>query len=391
MAFRTGFSGMNRNLRIGTRLAIAFAVVTIVFASALVWMIRAQSGIIARTQDRASHGEVLMLQYSNLYAGGLQTGQATRNVILNPTDTKARANFETAATEIHTALGTVGKVLRTYEPDSSAKLVRIEKLLQLWQEDLALQQEAQQLAIGGKPADAVQLINKKETALWRDIKKQVFVLREGQQKAMQADLALMAAETDTQSRVMAVIGVSAVLFVILIGVIITRSITRPLAELRGVALQVSTGSVNVPAAVPYRDEVGELHASFEHVVDAIRQQSDIMEQLAGGTFTDQVTVRSGEDVLNQSIQRVQSSLKQLQEEALLLSHAAVEGKLATRGNAEKFRGGYREIVQGVNDTLDAVIGPLNVAAEYVDRISGGTSPRRSRERTTATSTRSRTT
>jgi methyl-accepting chemotaxis protein len=58
----------------------------------------------------------------------------------------------------------------------------------------------------------------------------------------------------------------------------------------------------------------------------------------------------------------------------MLSRAAVDGKLATRGNAEKFQGGYREIVQGVNDTLDAVIGPLNVAAEYVDRISKGDIP-----------------
>ena len=31
-------------------------------------------------------------------------------------------------------------------------------------------------------------------------------------------------------------------------------------------------------------------------------------------------------------------------------------------------------MQGVNDTLDAVIGPLNVAADYVDRISKGNIP-----------------
>ena len=39
-----------------------------------------------------------------------------------------------------------------------------------------------------------------------------------------------------------------------------------------------------------------------------------------------------------------------------------------------FNGRYREIVQGVNQTLDAVIGPLNAAAEYVDRISKGDIP-----------------
>jgi methyl-accepting chemotaxis protein len=40
----------------------------------------------------------------------------------------------------------------------------------------------------------------------------------------------------------------------------------------------------------------------------------------------------------------------------------------------KHQGDFRKIVKGVNDTLDAVIGPLNVAANYVDRISKGDIP-----------------
>ena len=54
--------------------------------------------------------------------------------------------------------------------------------------------------------------------------------------------------------------------------------------------------------------------------------------------------------------------------------AAVEGKLDTRADVDKFEGNYRKIVEGVNNTLDAVIGPLNVAAEYIDRISKGDIP-----------------
>ena len=57
-----------------------------------------------------------------------------------------------------------------------------------------------------------------------------------------------------------------------------------------------------------------------------------------------------------------------------LEQAAVEGRLATRADATKHQGDYRKIVEGVNNTLDAVIGPLNVAAEYVDRISKGDIP-----------------
>ena len=58
----------------------------------------------------------------------------------------------------------------------------------------------------------------------------------------------------------------------------------------------------------------------------------------------------------------------------MLAKAAVDGKLATRADATKHGGDFRKIVKGVNDTLDSVIGPLNVAAEYVDRISKGDIP-----------------
>jgi methyl-accepting chemotaxis protein len=58
-------------------------------------------------------------------------------------------------------------------------------------------------------------------------------------------------------------------------------------------------------------------------------------------------------------------------DAMMLSKAAVDGKLATRADVGKHRGDYRKVVEGVNQTLDAVIGPLNVAAKYVDDISTG--------------------
>lgn len=58
-------------------------------------------------------------------------------------------------------------------------------------------------------------------------------------------------------------------------------------------------------------------------------------------------------------------------DAMMLAQAAVDGKLATRADVTKHHGDYRKVVEGVNSTLDAVIGPLNVSAKYVDDISRG--------------------
>ena len=78
--------------------------------------------------------------------------------------------------------------------------------------------------------------------------------------------------------------------------------------------------------------------------------------------------------INETIEQVRANLKALIADADFLVKAAVEGRLATRADASKHQGDFRKIVQGVNDTLDAVIGPLNVAAKYVDDISKGAIP-----------------
>ena len=78
--------------------------------------------------------------------------------------------------------------------------------------------------------------------------------------------------------------------------------------------------------------------------------------------------------INETVEQVRANLKALIADANMLVDAAVQGKLATRADASKHQGDFRKIVQGVNDTLDAVIGPLNVAAEYVDRIAKGDIP-----------------
>ena len=49
-------------------------------------------------------------------------------------------------------------------------------------------------------------------------------------------------------------------------------------------------------------------------------------------------------------------------------------QIATRGNAQQFAGGWGELVGGVNKLIDAFVAPINVTAEYVDRISKGDIP-----------------
>ncbi|MHB1959588.1 MAG: methyl-accepting chemotaxis protein [Acidobacteriaceae bacterium] len=59
-----------------------------------------------------------------------------------------------------------------------------------------------------------------------------------------------------------------------------------------------------------------------------------------------------------------------------LAVAAKQGNLSERIDEGKFQGRHLERAKALNSMLDAIVGPLNVAARYVDEISKGTIPSR---------------
>jgi methyl-accepting chemotaxis protein len=62
------------------------------------------------------------------------------------------------------------------------------------------------------------------------------------------------------------------------------------------------------------------------------------------------------------------------EEVKRLVGAAKNGDLSERAKVDQFDGQDKVMLENINEMLDAVISPLNVAAEYVDRISKGDVP-----------------
>ena len=103
----------------------------------------------------------------------------------------------------------------------------------------------------------------------------------------------------------------------------------------------------------------------------------IAHNVAAGNLEMEIDVEGKrDDSLIVAMNSMVHTIRALVADAEMLTHAAVSGNLATRVDASRHQGEFRNIVEGFNGTLDAIIGPLNVAAEYVDRISKGDIPPR---------------
>jgi PAS domain S-box-containing protein len=126
----------------------------------------------------------------------------------------------------------------------------------------------------------------------------------------------------------------------------------------------------------YTGIFAEIAAGINGVQERIHHVIGTVRKVSQGNLEDlpeykRIGRRSEQDELVPSLIAMMDGLGALVADAEMLSEAAVNGKLATRADASKHQGEYRKVVEGVNQTLDAVIGPLNVAAKYVDNISGG--------------------
>jgi methyl-accepting chemotaxis protein len=109
---------------------------------------------------------------------------------------------------------------------------------------------------------------------------------------------------------------------------------------------------------------------------SLRKSVSILNKIADGDISERMTTKSKDEFgqVANSLNTLISTIENLINEMQALTKAAVDGRLEVRGNANKFKGGYRDVIDGVNSTLDAVITPLNMAADYIDKIAKGALP-----------------
>jgi methyl-accepting chemotaxis protein len=73
--------------------------------------------------------------------------------------------------------------------------------------------------------------------------------------------------------------------------------------------------------------------------------------------------------INETIEQVRSNLKALNEDAQMLANAAREGQVSIRADASRHPGDYRKIVEGMNETLDMIVAPLQTVKVAADAIN----------------------
>ena len=212
---------------------------------------------------------------------------------------------------------------------------------------------------------------------------------------------------------------------LLLGNLISRVIGRPVEEVAGALRALEAGDLSQHVTVTTNDELGAmgnalnrcadtLNAMFSEMTQMYEGQSagdidafaseerfagayrqivtrandtvrshitdilkilDLIGAYAEGDFSNTLPDFPGKRIIaTQRVNRLRDNLLGVSRNLNELTAAVLNGKLASRGNADAFAGDWRKLVAGINDLIEAFVKPINLMAEYVDRIGMGDIP-----------------
>ena len=158
-----------------------------------------------------------------------------------------------------------------------------------------------------------------------------------------------------------------------VGLLVQDSKTLASAAVEG---RLSTRADATRHQGDFRKVVEGVNAALDAVMGPLQVASGAIERISQGDIPRPIAETWAGDfgALRDNLNLCVGAVKTLVADAKALALAAADGRLATRADASRHRGDFARIVEGVNETLDAVTGPLREAAAAVDRISRGDVP-----------------
>ena len=186
-----------------------------------------------------------------------------------------------------------------------------------------------------------------------------------------------AAAADRTIMVMTIVMAIVMVLSILIGLLISSIIAKPLRKSAYIISEMSKGHFGERLNINTKDEVGQMAKSLDFFADELQTKVvGVMNMISNGDVSMQIEVKDEKDEIAPALKKTVETIRSLNTEVQKLIQATTEGKLDVRGDAAVYSGSWNEMIAGINGLIDAFVAPINVTAEYVERISKGDIPQK---------------
>ncbi len=193
----------------------------------------------------------------------------------------------------------------------------------------------------------------------------------------QADLKMTEVSAEAQSRVLITLAVS-VLLTIASGVLITLSITRPISRAVTVAETLARGDLSIEVDSSARDETGKLLAAMQHMIASLRQiidsQARVVNAANHGNFdtrVDMTGLQGFQKEMGEALNNLVTTTGASISDVVRMMAAVADGDLDCAIEKD-YEGAFAELKEYCNNTvqkLGQVVAEVNSSAEALASAS----------------------
>lgn len=168
-------------------------------------------------------------------------------------------------------------------------------------------------------------------------------------------------QTNDVVTTMTALMVIGVLLALSLGFFLSLVISRLLKKAEYMIKEMRLGHLGARLNMNSRDEIGQMAMAMDGLADDLQNVViATMNQISEGDISATIEVKDDQDEISPALIKTIATIRDLISESTMLSQAAVEGRLDTRGNADGFKGGYKDIIDGVNDTINTLVGFIDI-------------------------------
>jgi methyl-accepting chemotaxis protein len=369
---------MLNEMKVGTRLAIAFGVVLALLVGVVMIGVSRMAVVNEQLRSITDENVVQMQLAQEIRAASYAVSSSSRSLIIL-TDDEARkseyAKLEATLEKARKERETLGQMFNTVAGTTAREKELFTKLDELSKPLPALVEKVAKLALANKNAEAIQLymseVSKPNSAV-RDAAEELvdFEIQLNNQAAVDA-----VKTYETARNTMIALGALAVLLAIAAALLVTRSILRQLGGEPSYAAQlltsVANGNLNVEVATKSGDNSSMLFA-VRNMVDRLKQVISGQQRLVAATnrgdFKERVDLNglSGfQKDMGEGLNQLATTTGASIDDVVRTMRAISEGDL-TKTIDKEYQGAYGEMKEYANNTvlkLSMIISEVNSATD----------------------------
>ncbi len=336
--------------------------------------------------------------------------------------TASQASFESACKNVaqyQELLKTDVTLSDAQRSDWESKSDSLQSYLTQYQNEVLV--PMQQLALKGEKVKTKDLIVR-GSELYKEMSPLITTLIDGAVDSTLDYSDVLTSQSNATALTMVGLGLLIMILSIIVAVVIASLIAKPLRELVEVADAVASGNLNVNIRNDAKDETGMLARSFSAVVyninhiitdidsmyknhedgmmddriasekyegsyktmtnginkmtgsyvDMLHDIFNVLGHIAKGSFNEKLQAYKGQKaVANKETDLLLNTIKDIVAQIDMLATAGANGNLNARSDASQFSGEWANIVDGLNDVLNAVLAPINEAQAVLSSMSEG--------------------